>query len=128
MRNLGFVAGGPLGVLLRDQALQPLHQLAVPVVPGERPRLGQVQVTLMLERLGSGTVGDSVLQELVDVLGALQDHDHGGEAACPSRPHRSSFRPASIRVSCLSRCSREAIATWASLMRSREVVRSAMPA
>jgi hypothetical protein len=90
MRNLGFVAGGPLGVLLRDQALQPLRQLAVPVVPGVRPRLGQVKVTLMLERLGSGTVGDTVLQELVEVLGALQDHDHGGEAA--GHPHGTVHR------------------------------------
>src|SRR5215510_15088502 len=59
-----FVAGGPLRVLLGDQALQPLRQLAVPVVAQVRPGVGEVEVALVLERLGGGTVGDPVLLEL----------------------------------------------------------------
>src|SRR6266498_594953 len=62
------MAGGPLGVLLRDQALESLRELAVAILAGVGPGLGQVQVTLVLERLGGGAVGDPVLLELVEVL------------------------------------------------------------
>src|SRR6266542_656859 len=79
------MAGGPLGVLLRDQALESLRELAVAILAGVGPGLGQVQVTLVLERLGGGAVGDPVLLELVEVLGALQHHDHRGQAA--GHPH-----------------------------------------
>lgn len=65
-------------MLLEDQAFNPLGQPAVPVLPRVRTRPGQVQVALVLEGLGGGAVGDLVLLELVQVLGALQHHDHRG--------------------------------------------------
>lgn len=79
------MAGGPLGVLLRDQTLQPLGELAVAILPDIGSGLGQVQVPLVLERLGSGAVGDPVLLELVQVLDTLQYHDHRGQAT--GHPH-----------------------------------------
>jgi|SRR5215207_2906447 hypothetical protein len=49
------VDGGPLSVLLGDQALQPLRQLALPILSDVQPGLGQV--AFMLQRLGGGAVG-----------------------------------------------------------------------
>src|SRR6266545_2597716 len=48
-------------------------------------RLGQVQEALVLQRLGRGAVGDPVLMELEQVLGALQHDDDRGQAA--GHPH-----------------------------------------
>jgi hypothetical protein len=55
-------------MLLRDQALEPLGELAVPILPQVGSSLGQVQVTLMLQRLSGGAVGDPVFLELEEVL------------------------------------------------------------
>ena len=60
-----LVTGRPLGVLLGDQAFDPLGQLALPILPHVRTGLSQVQIALMLERLGGGAVGDPLLVELV---------------------------------------------------------------
>jgi hypothetical protein len=64
-----LLAAGPLRVFLRDQALDPLGQLLVPVRPQIRPCLGKVQVAFVFEGLSSGPVGDPALLELVEVLG-----------------------------------------------------------
>ena len=80
-----LVAGRPPGVLLRDQAFDPLGQLARPILSQVRAGPSQVQVALVLERLGGGAVGDPLLLELVQVLGALQHDDHRGQAA--GEPH-----------------------------------------
>jgi hypothetical protein len=71
-----LVAGGPLGVLLEYQALEPLRQLAVLIPTNIRSGLGQIQVALVFQRLGGGAVGDPVLLELEQMLGALQHDDH----------------------------------------------------
>jgi hypothetical protein len=66
----------PLGVLLRDQALDAIGEqrngpLRVPV----RARTGEVEVLLMLERLGGRPEGAPVLLVLVQLLEALEDDD-----------------------------------------------------
>jgi hypothetical protein len=76
-----LVAGGPLGVLLGDEALDPFGQLPVPVLPNIGSGPGQIQVALVLEGLGGGAVGDPVLLELVEMLDTLQDDDDGRQAA-----------------------------------------------
>jgi hypothetical protein len=79
--NWVLLAGGPLGVFLGDQPFEPLRKLSVPVASGVWPRLGEVEVALVLQRLGRRTIGDPMLLELVGALGAFQDNDHGGQAA-----------------------------------------------
>jgi hypothetical protein len=76
-----LAADSPFGVLLGDESLDPLGQLAVTVLTGIGTGVGQIQVALVLQRLGRRTVGDPLLLELEQVLGALQDDDHRGQAA-----------------------------------------------
>lgn len=49
-----LLAGGPLGMLLGDQALDPLGQLLVPVRTQEGFGLGEIQAAFVLEGLVGG--------------------------------------------------------------------------
>lgn len=78
LRNL-LLVGGPLCVLLGDEVLNPLGQLPAPVLVRVWPGLCGAEVAFVLEGLGRRAVGDPMLLELVEVWGAVKDHNNGGQ-------------------------------------------------
>jgi hypothetical protein len=82
-----LVADGPLGVLLGHQTFDPLGQLALPILPHIWTGPSQVQIALVLERLGGGAVGDPLLRcwarSSTTITAARPPVIHTG---CPRRP------------------------------------------